>query len=84
MKKIFLSLLICLSFSSCKEIPTYEESLRDPKYSKTIIVYFQNGEILKQYKSLGLVSVSSRGGTCEFINESTGKIVKISGSFIVE
>lgn len=53
----------------------------DPEFRGRVIVYANNGEILKEYDSLGYVYVSAAGVT--FVDRVTLDTTKIQGGLVI-
>ena len=80
MKSLFFLTFFTLLVGSCTDTSREQKFGYGKKYKVEVV---SAGQIIRTYTSTDKVESDSKSGVCYFMDSATGKLVQISGDFII-
>jgi hypothetical protein len=77
--RLMILALLAITFASCTDA---EWARRDAYSSPHTIELYSGGRVVASFKSTGKVECSE-GGICDWMDASTGKLVRTSGDIVI-
>jgi hypothetical protein len=82
MKSVIAAISIALALSACTDAERAQIGAFGNKFEVTL--YSASGSVIKQWESNGKVATEDHSDGWYFMDAATGKLVRVSGSVVVE